>query len=248
VVDPLAGQTLDLYGYAYNNPIKYVDPTGMSAEDFDGEDHVDDDYLLKRDGRVQLIQKTNDNFDRLFAEGSNQQHIVNDQSILPQLADKIPYSLNERSTAVSSNLGETVSLFNFMVENTKPYLEFGLVKYTDNTYSLTTIHETSSLGIVDENFTQKIKNVVFFIHNHDNPRGMEPKNQWGADRLSHAYVKNELTKQGIYFYPRFFTVNKNMGTNWIDAPLVEISGNNPPQLTGLKFNAQDLNTIKKSRK
>ncbi|MDR2123177.1 MAG: RHS repeat-associated core domain-containing protein [Flavobacteriaceae bacterium] len=34
VVDPLGDKTLDLYGYAYNNPIKYVDPTGMSAEDW----------------------------------------------------------------------------------------------------------------------------------------------------------------------------------------------------------------------
>lgn len=42
------------YNYAFNNP----DPDEMS---------VDNDYKLKRNGRVVLIRKTNDNFDRLYA-------------------------------------------------------------------------------------------------------------------------------------------------------------------------------------
>ncbi len=34
-VDPLAEQTMDPYGYCYNNPINLVDPSGMSAENID---------------------------------------------------------------------------------------------------------------------------------------------------------------------------------------------------------------------
>jgi RHS repeat-associated protein len=31
-VDPLAEKTMDTYGYCYNNPVRYTDPTGMSVD------------------------------------------------------------------------------------------------------------------------------------------------------------------------------------------------------------------------
>jgi RHS repeat-associated protein len=39
-VDPLVEETMDAYGYCYHNPINFVDPTGMSAED-------NDDIIIK---------------------------------------------------------------------------------------------------------------------------------------------------------------------------------------------------------
>ena len=34
-VDPLAEQTMTPYQYTYQNPVRYIDPTGMAAESGD---------------------------------------------------------------------------------------------------------------------------------------------------------------------------------------------------------------------
>ncbi len=63
VVDPLAEmyQPMSTYHMSGNNPIFYVDSNGMNY----------DDYGVDQNGNVILIQKTEDNFDRLYAAKSN---------------------------------------------------------------------------------------------------------------------------------------------------------------------------------
>ncbi|WP_442891878.1 RHS repeat-associated core domain-containing protein [Chryseobacterium sp. CCNWLW24] len=58
VVDPLAEkyQPMSPYHMSGNNPIFYVDSNGMNY----------DDYGVDNNGNVTLIQKTEDNFDRLL--------------------------------------------------------------------------------------------------------------------------------------------------------------------------------------
>ena len=57
-VDPLAEEAPDWtpYRYGFHNPLRFIDPTGMS----------EDDYGKKSDGTIYLIKETKDNFDRLF--------------------------------------------------------------------------------------------------------------------------------------------------------------------------------------
>jgi hypothetical protein len=53
-VDPLVEQTMDAYGYCYQNPIKFIDPDGLSAIVGDFYDS-DGNYLGndgKKDGKV----------------------------------------------------------------------------------------------------------------------------------------------------------------------------------------------------
>ena len=58
--DPLAEKYFSLspYNYCAGNPITLVDPTGM----------VMDDYRLKKNGEIELMKKTNDNYDVIYAE------------------------------------------------------------------------------------------------------------------------------------------------------------------------------------
>lgn len=95
--DPLAQEFPDSspYTFSNNNPIFFVDPTGLAAEG------VLDDYGVDKDGNIILLRETDDNFDRLYAvndEGveqdtnndgttnSDDSIVVNDQTILPELA------------------------------------------------------------------------------------------------------------------------------------------------------------------
>ncbi|RZL20402.1 MAG: hypothetical protein EOO89_00310 [Pedobacter sp.] len=47
-VDPLAEKTFDSYAYCYNNPVRFVDPTGMQGEDT---------YKIDKNGYITLVDR-----------------------------------------------------------------------------------------------------------------------------------------------------------------------------------------------
>ncbi len=106
-IDPMADTYLDLspYNYVANNPLKFIDPNGMYIHN----------YAIGKDGGVEKIENTKDNYDVIYVAEKNDDgsakrdengkmiatdlnddgevseadgQVINDQSILPQLENR----------------------------------------------------------------------------------------------------------------------------------------------------------------
>jgi len=139
-VDPLAEKYAgwSTYNYTMNNPLKYVDMLGMDL----------DDYKLNQNGDVELVKKTNDNYDRLFKTDDNNNAIGEPLVVSDNIIDNITQSEDQNGRPfeymeVSDN-NEAKNLFEFCAENSK--VEWSHVKYDNSNYIATS-------KIADKNYS-----------------------------------------------------------------------------------------------
>ncbi len=151
-MDPLAEQTMDPYGYCYNNPINLVDPTGMSPESLNdiGELNVDT-------GELKIIK--NNEIDRMYLVDKNGNRIKdgagNDKFYQMeydgQIKDAVEGRKSDIGTGVYSgpegsgdeyltsfenyefnNADKAQGFFEFLADNSNTKNEFEFFKYSEN--------------------------------------------------------------------------------------------------------------------
>lgn len=193
--DPLSEEysSWSPYNYAVNNPVYFLDPNGLWV----------DDYQLNKDGTVDLIKRTDDKSDTLYASNEDgsvdksksvtvQKESATSESVISGLAGGRDWSLFKQQTGFKDGKGDVsigytnsvddaVNVFNFVNENTNSNIEFGLMRFEKNgngdNYLVGTNHQIDDLSKTFNSMINQIggyNNLIAFYHNHDGVVGANP--------------------------------------------------------------------------
>ena len=177
--DPLSEEYPDWtpYRYGLNNPIFYNDPTGL----------LEDDYGVDADGNIELIKKTDEKVDRLFAvDDSGAKKDVNnsgevDNSDSVEVKKGVLGNVKEGTDASgiaydfmkTDNNSQSKNLFEFLAVNTN--VEWGKVDVNSKSFISTEHNTTREAGSADILYKSLLQGSATSItHTHSHPAGSYP--------------------------------------------------------------------------
>lgn len=220
-VDPLAEKYpgVNPYAYCMQNPVNLVDPDGREAES------PNDDFKLLKSGKLELIKKTNDNFDRVYNEDKSKNvkitkglagQLVNYRAGSEKNGEKYFSSIGEQC---DQHEQDYFKLFKFASDNSSS--EFSLTFFKDrgkDFIQLATERESDEtpghgrLGI-------SLLNLQKEYHSHPDVRNIEAVEKGsmgigaphGRSDYGNAYYDNRTYPNFVYFpnSKNMYNVNKN---------------------------------------
>ncbi|WP_407501160.1 RHS repeat-associated core domain-containing protein, partial [Elizabethkingia anophelis] len=196
VVDPLAEQyqLMSSYHFTGNNPIMMIDSNGMNY----------DDYKLNQDGTIDLITKTDDKSDTLYATDKNnnvdksksvtvEKEKASDGSIIKDLANNTVNNIANFPNGVSygstNNATDAFSVYTFAAKNSN--VEWGMSGfYNKNNWSFSLYTAHISDLTPGASLLPNLGSLAFSIHSHKT-RNSPSEHDLIPDDYDAAATKNQ---------------------------------------------------------
>ena len=182
----------------YDNPIRYIDPTGM----------LEDDYGLDKDGNIALLRETDDKTDKLIALDNKGQETDKSVEVEKGVLNNVKTDKDSRGTSYDymkvGNNETATKLFEFVADNSQ--VEWSQVKYGTKSNYISTSHTTSESGGVDlmYNLLTTGNTVRENIHSHPyrkssyyGPSGFHPRDQNSGDRELGEWINKYYPSKGV---------------------------------------------------
>ncbi|WP_299213764.1 DUF6443 domain-containing protein [uncultured Dokdonia sp.] len=180
-IDPLADSFYrwSPYNFVYNNPLSFIDPTGMGPEDI---------YGIDQNGQISLLQKTDDDFDTLVSVTTN-----NDGSLVCT-GDCEPKINTENGSVNVSKDADGGSIL-------KDLSEVSSTKQWGVDSEGTTVDVNLNAAIADESSKDDIFNVFQFAADNSNVEWSVNKFADGDGNINYqigTYNLNENSRAGAF--------------------------------------------------